>query len=161
VIVGAKEVCGPGAAETRRLVGAMARGLESTQFSRFWLTDLDGDEEAEFLVQYDLGDVGDRYVAFFAFKWNGTKYDVVAASWFLEGSLHAVRVFGPTETKKAFVRFLSCTECHPWVYLVACDFLVPPVGAAFEFSYNVDAGDSWGLPMPWPPVLLQFPKAQR
>ena len=110
---------------------------------RLWRTDLNGDREPEILVEYEAKSGDDRYAAFFAFQWKGTTYHVTAASWFLEGSLHAVQPFGPQAKMTVFLRFVSCTECHPWVYLTALDFLMQPVGEAFAFSYSTTAKKSW------------------
>lgn len=144
--VGAPEICGVAARQLRNRLKGMARGLPEGDFSRLWSVDLDGDGKPELLVEYDAvtPDAGDRYAAFFSFRWRGADFETTSASWFLEGSLHAVKAFGPTATEKAFVRHLSCTECEPWVYLTALDFLVPPDGAAFEFTYNLEKEDSWG-----------------
>ena len=143
--VGVRELCDRGADEGRTLLRSMAHGLPPGQFGRLWRTDLDGDGDVELLAQYDTtpGEPSDRYSAFFVFRWVKGAFHVTAASWFLEGSLHAVCPFGPTSTGKIFVRVLSCTGCHPWVYLVVCDLLVEPSGAAFEFQYNLEEPDSW------------------
>jgi hypothetical protein len=54
-----------------------------------------------------------------------------------------VQLFGPVSRKAAFIRVFSCTERHPWVYLVACDFVPEPDGAAYEFSYAAEGVESW------------------
>ena len=144
--VGAVEMCGEAAKEAHRLLNAMAHGLPLGKFSKLWLADLDGDNVDELIAQYDTAanTSSDRYAAFFIFHWKATQCVVTSASWFLEGSLHAIADFGPTTTKKAFLRFASCTECHPWIYLLAFDPLVRPFGAAFDLSYDVhEAEDSW------------------
>lgn len=142
----APEICGVAARQLRNRLKGMAHGLPKGHFTRLWTVDLDGDGKPELLAEYDAvtADAGDRYAAFFSFRWRGADFETTSASWFLEGSLHAVKAFGPTATKKAFVRHLSCTECEPWVYLTALDFLVPPNGAAFEFTYNLEEQNSWG-----------------
>jgi hypothetical protein len=147
-VPGPQEICGAAAAAARAILQAMSHGLNAQHFSHVWLADFDAGTERDLLVQYDKttseGPGPDRYAAFFFFQWEGQTYGVTAAAWFLEGSLHAVRPFGPSGSRKAFLRFLSCTECHAWVYVTVLDPLVPPVGAAFEFSYNGGVPDSWG-----------------
>ena len=138
-VPGAVGVCGQNLAAARQMLKATAQGLPPGRFSRIWLVDLDGDGERELLGQYDANAKGqvDRYAAFFVFKWNTGRYRVTTASWFLEGSLHAVRFFGPTQTKKVFLRFLSCTQCHAWVYLTVLDLTVLPTGVGYEFRYDL------------------------
>jgi hypothetical protein len=142
---GAREICGSVAAEIRGLLGEMATGLPSGRFSGLWFAELEPGQGEALLAQYDTRDdqYGDRYAAFFAFQWRAERYRVTTASWFLEGSLHAVELFGPSGRRAAFVRVLSCTECCAWVYLVACDFVPEPDGAAYQFSYAIDADESW------------------
>ncbi|HZL69090.1 MAG TPA: hypothetical protein VFC29_17380 [Candidatus Limnocylindrales bacterium] len=138
-VPGTLEICGQGLASARQMLKAAAHGLPAGRFSRIWLVDLNGDRERELLGQYDVAakPQEDRYTAFFAFQWNTGRYRVTAASWFLEGALLAVRSFGSTRAKKAFLRFESCTECEPWVYLTVVDFTVPPIGAGYEFGYDL------------------------
>jgi hypothetical protein len=142
---GAHEICGSDARKVRMQLREIARGLPKGDFARLWTEDLDGDGQPELLAQYDTvtPDAGDRYAAFFCFWWRAADFRATSASWFLEGSLHAVRPFGPTATRKVFVRHLSCTECEPWVYLTAMDLLVSPKGAAFEFTYKLEEEASW------------------
>jgi hypothetical protein len=143
---GAREICGEDAQEAYRLLGRMTHGLPSGQFSKLWLADLDGDNVDELIAQFDAAPDGssDRYAAFFVFRWEGKRCVVTSASWFLEGSLHAIADFGPTTWRKVFLRFASCTECHPWIYLMAFDPFVLPIGAAFDFSYALDeTPESW------------------
>ena len=144
-IPGAQELCGRLVGDAQELLGTASRRLAPQQISRMWLAELNRDREPELLVQYDteVGEASDRYAAFFAFRWTGETYSVTAASWFLEGSLHAIHPFGPAGGQTVFIRVQSCTECHPWVYLVAYDFLAKRAGAAFEFSYNPEATDAW------------------
>jgi len=142
-IASTAEICGRPKDNAMGLLQAMSHGLPPGQFGRLWRTDLDGDREPEILVQYDAKSGGDRYAAFFAFQWKTGTYQVTAASWFLGGSLHAVQPFGPQATRTVFLRFVSCTECEPWVYLTPLDFLARPDGDAFIFSYSADADASW------------------
>jgi hypothetical protein len=143
---GAREICGVTAQKGRKQLKGMAHGLPKGGFTCLWAVDLDGDGKPELLAEYDAvtPEAGDRYAAFFSFRWRDTDIETTSASWFLEGSLHAVQAFGPTRTKKVFVRHLSCTECEPWVYLTALDFLVPPNGSAFQFRYDLEDEESWG-----------------
>ena len=143
-VLGTLEICGENLARAREMLKASAHGLPAGRFSRMWVVDLDGDDQRELLAQYDVKAKGqvDRYSAFFAFQRDTGRYRVTAASWFLEGSLHAVRSFGPSQTKKAFLRYLSCTECHAWVYLTVLDFTVAPAGAGYEFGYNLQEPES-------------------
>jgi hypothetical protein len=147
-VPGAQEICGAAADAARAALHAMSRGLDAQHFSHLWLVEFGNGTERDLLAEYDRmvsdGPLTDRYASFFFFRWNGDTYNVTAAAWFLEGSLHAVRPFGPTGSEKPFLRFLSCTECHPWVYLTILDPYVPPVGEAFVFSYKGGASDSWG-----------------
>jgi hypothetical protein len=137
---GALEMCGEGAQEAYWLLKAMAHGLPPGQFSKLWLADLDRDNVDELIAQYDTAanTSSDRYAAFFVFRWKDTQCVVTSASWFLEGSLQAIADFGPTTTKAVFLSFASCTECEPWIYLLAFDPLVSPLGAAFDVSYDPD-----------------------
>ena len=72
-IPGAAEICGSRSAELRSLLREMAQDLPDGEFSRFWLTTLQGKRAV--LVQYDSppGDSFDRYAAFFAFMWQGER----------------------------------------------------------------------------------------
>lgn len=145
-VPGARELCGQTLAKVRQLLKVASHRLPAGGFSRMWLVDLKGDGARGLLVQYDAKAKGeqDRYAAFFSFGWDTRRYRVTAASWFLEGSLHAVRLFGPTNTKKAFFRYLSCTECDASVYLTVVDFTVPPTGAGYQFGYNLEDRQSRG-----------------
>jgi hypothetical protein len=144
-LVGVREICGRGAEEGRLLLRSLAHGLPPGRFASLWRANLRVEGEADLLVQFDTqkDEVSDRYAAFFAFRWAEGAFQVTAASWFLEGSLRGVHPFGPTPNRKVFLEVLSCTACHPWVYLVVCDFLVPPSGASFEFQYNLDEPEAW------------------
>ena len=60
---------------------------------------------------------------------------------FLSGQIHAVRPFGhENNSNKVFVKYLSCLECEPWVYLTILDFSQKSVGP-LKFTYDSDHKD--------------------
>lgn len=145
-IAGVQELCGSLASDIHVLLAKMSKGLPSGRFSRLWLTELEPGQDRTLIAQYDVQHSAppDRYAAFFVFQWRNDRYRVRYANWFLEGSLHAVRPFGPANRRIVFIRVLSCTECHPWVYLVALDFLSEPYETSYEFNYTSDNAEGWG-----------------
>jgi hypothetical protein len=66
---GVREICGSPGASIRELLGKMAKGLPSGQFSGLWLAELEPGQGDALLAQYDVQEPegGDRYAAFFAF----------------------------------------------------------------------------------------------
>lgn len=143
------EICGPAADRLRSAVQGMAPGLTATGWTGLWTADLDRDGEPELIAGYQVPDRQgeDRYFAFFVLRWTGDDYRIASASWFLEGSIHAIRRFdaGSGEAK-VVVRLLSCTMCEPFVYLVIADFGDSADGSVFELSYAPEAlndSESW------------------
>ena len=72
-------------------------------------------------------------------KKDGKTYRAVHVGPFLEGRLHVIKSFGPfRKDKTVFVKFSSCTECEPIVYLLAVNFGASKDGSPFEFTYSED-----------------------
>ena len=120
----------------RSIIKKLAPSLKAGEMT-FWLKNLDG--ERELVIGYTLHDDlnKDPYFSIWLIRWNATFYRAHYAGHFLAGQLHAIRKFGPNpDEKKLFIRFQSCTECCPWIYLIAIDFSPDPEGKAFEFTYS-------------------------
>jgi hypothetical protein len=130
------------------ILGKIAPSLDPKNLA-LWKADLDSDGLPELLVGYltnlkETEDYSDPYFTLWLLKKNGKIYKVVHVGPFLAGRLHAIKSFGPfRKHKTVFVKFLSCTECHPWVYLLAVNFSASQDGSPFEFTYNKDH-KSWG-----------------
>lgn len=109
---------------------------------KFWISQTE--QNRELIVGYTFYDKenNDPYFSIWLFRWMGNRYRIDYAGHFLAGDLHAIKAFGPKGVRTIFIKFQSCTECCPWVYLVALDFINNSDGKAFEFTYNDDRS-SW------------------
>jgi hypothetical protein len=123
------------------IISKMAPSLKPNNF-KFWIAPTD--KERDLIVGYTVYDptYNDPYFSVWLLKWTGSRYRIHYAGHFLAGDLHAIRTFGPQRVKTIFVRFQSCTECCPWIYLIGLDFSVDPDGRAFQFTYSEDHS-SW------------------
>jgi hypothetical protein len=142
----AGNVCQPAdAARIKRLLARAAPSLVPDRLA-LWLTDLEADGEPELVLMYSIPPADrpattdfDPYTAFWLLHRAGPRYAVTHFGIFLAGRVHAVASFGPDRTRKVvFVRHVSCTECHPWVYLTAAGFDGRGGGSFFEFTYSKD-----------------------
>ena len=127
----------------KRILGKIAPSLDLKRIA-LWKTDLDSDNEPELLVGYltllkQTEDYSDPYFILWLMKTEESVYKVTHVGPFLAGRLHAIRPFGPFKKQKTvFVKFLSCTECHAIVYLLAVNFGASKDGSPFEFTYSED-----------------------
>jgi hypothetical protein len=128
----------------RHLIGRLAPSLNQSHLS-FWITSLDAGETPALLVEYIV--LNDDKVAPYPFlslwriHFDGDSYRTTYAGGFLNGRIHAVRVFGEQSTRRmVFVEHVSCLECEPTTYLTAIDF-VAPTANPFEFSSAEGHGD--------------------
>jgi hypothetical protein len=111
-----------------------------------WMIDADGGAGIELLVGHvdiktlpEYPELRDAYLSLWLLVEKGEFYEDVYAGPFLMGEFHGSRSFGPKRDRKAvFIRYPSCTECEPWIYLTPVDFLAGTEGAAFQFSYSKD-----------------------
>jgi hypothetical protein len=123
----------------KSIIKKLAPSLDEAKLT-FWRTDIIGGKEPELLIGFiDLiGDenVKDPYLSLWLLKYDGTKYNAIHAGPFLYGQLHYIGQFGQDSSRKmVFIKHMSCTECHPWVYLTIVDFLKGSNGDAFSFTY--------------------------
>lgn len=123
------------------IISKMAPSLKPNYFT-FWIAQ--ADKERDLIVGYTVHDptYNDPYFSIWLLRWMGSRYKIHYAGHFLGGDLHAIRTFGPRGAKTIFIRFQSCTECHPWIYLIGLDFSIDPDGRAFQFTYSEDRS-SW------------------
>jgi hypothetical protein len=132
----------------KSVLGKIAPALDPKNLA-LWKADLDSDGQPELLVGYltnlkETEEYSDPYFTLWFLKKNGKIYKVVHVGPFLQGRLHTIRSFGPfRKDKTVFVKFLSCTECEPSVYLLAVNFGASKDGSPFEFTYSEDH-KSWG-----------------
>lgn len=124
------------------LVSKLAPGLHSDRIS-FWITNLDGDKEPDLLVGHiDVSEDKDApypYFSLWRLRFEKGTYRAVYAGPFLNGNLHAIRLFGTNPERKAvFVKHVNCIECEPIVYLTAIDFDAGKDASAYEFTYSND-----------------------
>ena len=128
-----------------KIASALAKLAPSLDPSRmtFRKVDLNKDGQPEVLVEYvDLvGDenVKDPYLSLWLVTLSDTRVSAIPAGPFLVGNLLATLPFGQRDHyTMVFVRHLSCTECHPWIYVTVVDFSRAPKGDAFRFTYSED-----------------------
>ena len=123
----------------KALLRTLAPGLNANQMT-FWKTDLDSDGRAELLVEYvDLAgqDVTDAYLSLWLLRIVNDRLLVSYAGPYLSGRIHTYQPFGDASSRrKVFVRYQSCTECHPWIFLSAIDFFATPQAEVFLFNYS-------------------------
>jgi hypothetical protein len=123
----------------RKLVGNLAPSLNMNNMTA-WLTSLEGDKNSDLIVGYiDVSKDVSKYpfLSLWRLKLENGLYRAIYAGPFLNGSFFAVRNFGENNKHKAvFIKFLSCIECEPIVYLTAIDFDADNDARPFEFTYN-------------------------
>jgi hypothetical protein len=136
---GVVAICGDRADEASAILRSQVPTSRAGRLSHLWSLRSKTHRVDTIVAEYDveIGEVRDRYTAFFVLRWQDSCYRVSFTDWFLEGSLQAVRTFGPSRRRNLFVRFSSCTECCAWTYVAAVDLDGPPGTrpARYRFSY--------------------------
>jgi len=142
ILSGAVKICKPADhLILSSIISKMAPSLKPNNFA-FWVAQ--ADKERDLIVGYTVYDptYNDPYFSIWLLRWTGSRYHIHYAGHFLAGALHAIKAFGPRGARTIFIRFQSCTECCPWVYLIGLDFSLDPEGRPFQFTYSEDHS-SW------------------
>jgi hypothetical protein len=78
------------------------------------------------------------YLSIWRLELKNGQWNAQFAGTFLSGEIHAIRPFGhENSSNKVFVKYLSCIECEPWVYLSVLDFSQQSA-RPFKFTYDSD-----------------------
>jgi len=136
-------VCNKAESDTlRKLVAELAPDLTFANTS-VWKVGLAPDGETEPLITHlDIStDYHDPYLSIWRLELKNGQWSPQFAGSFLSGQIHAIRLFGHEDnTNKIFIKYLSCIECEPWVYLSIIDFSQQPA-KSFKFTYDLDHKD--------------------
>ncbi|KPK49393.1 MAG: hypothetical protein AMS22_13725 [Thiotrichales bacterium SG8_50] len=123
----------------------VAPTLESHRLG-IWKTDLNGDGKAEYVFTYRQRTY-DPHVSFFQLNYAVTNPEVNYLFSVLGAEIWGVQAFGPNSTQKALlVRYQSCTECHPWVYVIPMTMDSDGKVTTYDFTYSDDhASWNWAI----------------
>lgn len=78
------------------------------------------------------------YLSIWRLEFKDSQWNAQFAGSFLSGQIYAIRPFGhENNSNKVFVKYLSCIECEPWVYLSVLDFSQRPA-RPIMFTYDLD-----------------------
>jgi hypothetical protein len=135
-------ICDPKKLDSiRKLIGNLAPSLNLSNMT-VWLTNLDDANKSDLIVGYidiSKGDIKYPYLSLWRLKLENGVYRAIYAGPFLDGTLYAIRNFGDNLKHKAvFIKYVSCIECEPWVYLIAIDFDTDKDAHPYEFTYDVN-----------------------
>lgn len=94
----------------------------------FWLHNIDKDIENELIIGYvDISNSEHfkyPYFSLWSLNKKQGKYETSFLGTYLNGSLLGINNFSQGVTTTAFVKYVSCIECEPWVYLTLIDLSV-------------------------------------
>lgn len=125
----------------RKLVAELAPGL-TLATTAVWKVAVTPNGEAEPLITHVDISTDEHFHYPYLSIWrlelkNGQSNPQFAGS-FLSGQIHAIRPFGhENNSNKVFVKYFSCIECEPWVYLSILDFSQQSA-RPFKFTYDLD-----------------------
>lgn len=123
----------------RNLIWKLAPSLHQSNMT-FWISDLNFDKEPDLIVGYiDISkdELQYPYLSLWRLKYENGMYNARYAGPFLNGKLHAIDAFGTkSDRKSVFIKYDSCIECEPIIYLTAIDYETPNDAQVYEFSYS-------------------------
>jgi hypothetical protein len=128
--------------ELRVLVSKLAPGLDKNRLS-LWKTELHSPGNQGLLVGYiDISNDKNfkyPYLSLWYLDFTDRKYRVTYGGSFLAGQVQTIRGFGSVgPQKRVFVKYQSCIECHPWLYMTIIDFMHTGTAAPYQFTYATD-----------------------
>ena len=128
----------------RRLVAELAPGL-TFGTTVVWKAALAPNGEGEPLIAHIDISTDEHfhypYLSIWRLELKNGQWKAQFGGSFLAGQIHAIRPFGhENNTNKVFVKYLSCVECEPWVYLTVLDFSQPSARSV-KFTYDLNHKD--------------------
>ncbi len=135
-------ICQEGDLSTLRSLFTKAAPFLDPKKLAFYKDDLDSDGMPDLLLGLVSRDKqGDPYFGFYYINFKQDPIQMHFKGPYLVGRWHAVGRFGSDpQGKVVFVRYQSCTECEPGVYLDAVDFRTTEMGMPFFFDYSGGKG---------------------
>jgi hypothetical protein len=121
----------------RRLIAELAPDLTFAT-TTVWKAAIGSGSEAFLITHVDVS--ADQYfhypyLSLWRLDLRDGRVDAQFGGSFLAGEIHAIRPFGHDDkVNKLFVKYLSCLECEPWVYLTVVDFS-GQTGKPIRFTY--------------------------
>jgi hypothetical protein len=128
----------------RKLVATLAPGLTFAT-TAVWKASLTPSGEAEPVITHIDISTDEHfhypYLSIWRLELKNGQLNAQFGGSFLAGQIHAIRPFGhENNANKVFIKYLSCIECEPWVYLTVLDFSQPSA-RSFEFTYDLNHKD--------------------